>query len=122
MVSHADVQFARSRRAWRQGGRPRATADGPARSTARHDDAIAASGQLRARIQQLRDLEFCVAAGNRAAVAEKQGRYTVEIDPKNLWKSIELLEKQMFQAAKDLEFEVAAKLRDQIEKLKMKAL
>jgi excinuclease ABC subunit B len=59
---------------------------------------------------------------NRAAVAEKQGRYTVDIDPKNLWKSIELLEKQMFQAAKDLEFEVAARLRDQIEKLKMKAL
>lgn len=61
-------------------------------------------------------------ARNRASVAEKQGRYTVDVDPKNLWKSIELLEKQMFQAAKDLEFEVAAKLRDQIEKLKMKAL
>ncbi|MES2823839.1 MAG: excinuclease ABC subunit UvrB [Pseudomonadota bacterium] len=59
---------------------------------------------------------------NRAAVAEKLGKYTVEVDPKNLWKSIELLEKQMFNAAKDLEFEVAARLRDQIEKLKMKAL
>ena len=34
----------------------------------------------------------------------------------------EQLEKQMFQAAKDLEFEVAAKLRDQIESLKKKAL
>jgi excinuclease ABC subunit B len=32
------------------------------------------------------------------------------------------LEKQMFQAAKDLEFEVAGKLRDQIEHLKKKAL
>lgn len=59
---------------------------------------------------------------NRAAAAEKLGKYTVEIDPKNLWKSIEQLEKQMFNAAKDLEFEVAGKLRDQIEKLKMKAL
>ncbi len=59
---------------------------------------------------------------NRAAVAEKLGKYTVEVDPKNLWKSIELLEKQMFNAAKDLEFEVAARLRDQIEKLKIKAL
>ncbi|RYZ80077.1 MAG: excinuclease ABC subunit B, partial [Moraxellaceae bacterium] len=59
---------------------------------------------------------------NRAAVAEKQGKYNVEINPKDIWKSIDLLEKQMFQAAKDLEFEVAAKLRDQIEKLKMKAL
>lgn len=62
------------------------------------------------------------AARNRAAVAEKQGKYTVTVDPKNLWKSIELLEKQMFQAAKDLEFEVAGKLRDQIEQLKKKAL
>jgi len=62
------------------------------------------------------------AARNRAAVAEKQGKYAVAIDPKNIWKSIELLEKQMFQAAKDLEFEAAAKLRDQIEHLKKKAL
>jgi excinuclease ABC subunit B len=62
------------------------------------------------------------AARNRAAVAEKQGKYAVNIDPKNLWKSIELLEKKMFQAAKDLEFEVAGKLRDQIEHLKKKAL
>jgi excinuclease ABC subunit B len=62
------------------------------------------------------------AARNRIAVAEKLGKYTVDVDPKNLWKSIELLEKQMFNAAKDLEFEVAGKLRDQIEKLKMKAL
>ena len=62
------------------------------------------------------------AARNRAAVAEKQGKYAVNIDPKNIWKSIELLEKQMFQAAKDLEFEVAGKLRDQIEYLKKKAL
>ncbi len=62
------------------------------------------------------------AARNRAAVAEKQGKYAVNIDPKNLWKSIELLEKQMFQAAKDLEFEAAARLRDQIEHLKKKAL
>lgn len=58
----------------------------------------------------------------KTSVAEKQGRYKVDIDEKNLWKSIELLEKQMFQAAKDLEFEVAAKLRDQIETLKRRAL
>ncbi|MET0357488.1 MAG: excinuclease ABC subunit UvrB [Cellvibrio sp.] len=62
------------------------------------------------------------AARNRAAVAERQAKYSVTVDPKNIWKSIELLEKQMFQAAKDLEFEAAAKLRDQIEQLKKKAL
>ena len=61
-------------------------------------------------------------AKNRAAAAEKQGKYAVEVNPKDLWKTIEKMEKQMFQAAKDLEFEVAAKLRDQIEQLKKKAL
>jgi len=59
---------------------------------------------------------------NRAAVAEKQGKYAVDINPKDIWKTIEQMEKQMFQAAKDLEFEMAAKLRDQIEQLKKKAL
>ena len=61
-------------------------------------------------------------ARNKAAGAEKQAKYAVEVNPKDIWRSIELLEKQMFQAAKDLEFEVAAKLRDQIEKLKQQAL
>ena len=56
------------------------------------------------------------------AIAERQTKYLAEINPKDLWKSIDNLEKQMFQAAKDLEFEVAAKLRDDIEKLKKKAV
>lgn len=62
-------------------------------------------------------------ARNKAmAIAEKQAKYKVEVNPKDIWKTIELLEKQMFQAAKDLEFEVAAKLRDEIEKLKKQAM
>ena len=62
-------------------------------------------------------------ARNKAmAIAERSGKYSVEVNPKDLWKTIELMEKQMFQAAKDLEFEVAAKLRDEIEKLKHKAV
>ena len=56
------------------------------------------------------------------AIAERSGKYNVEVNPKDIWKTIELMEKQMFQAAKDLEFEVAAKLRDEIEKLKKKAI
>ena len=61
-------------------------------------------------------------ARNKAmAIAERSGKYSVEVNPKDIWKTIELMEKQMFQAAKDLEFEVAAKLRDEIEKLKHKA-
>jgi excinuclease ABC subunit B len=62
-------------------------------------------------------------ARNKAmAIAEKQAKYKVDVNPKDIWKTIDLLEKQMFQAAKDLEFEVAAKLRDEIEKLKKRAL
>lgn len=62
-------------------------------------------------------------ARNKAmAIAERSGKYAVEVNPKDIWKTIELMEKQMFQAAKDLEFEVAAKLRDEIEKLKKKAM
>jgi excinuclease ABC subunit B len=61
-------------------------------------------------------------ARNKAmAIAERSGKYSVEVNQKDIWKTIELMEKQMFQAAKDLEFEVAAKLRDEIEKLKHKA-
>nr|WP_324259352.1 excinuclease ABC subunit UvrB [Cellvibrio fontiphilus] len=62
-------------------------------------------------------------ARNKAmAIAERSGKYKVEANGKDIWKTIELMEKQMFQAAKDLEFEVAAKLRDEIEKLKHKAV
>ncbi len=62
-------------------------------------------------------------ARNKAmAIAERQAKYKVEINPKDIWKTIELYEKQMFQAAKDLEFEVAAKLRDEIDKLKKQAM
>lgn len=62
-------------------------------------------------------------ARNKAmAIAERQGKYKVEVNPKDIWKTIEALEKQMYQAAKDLEFEVAAKLRDEIEKLKKQAI
>lgn len=62
-------------------------------------------------------------ARNKAmAIAERQTKYLAEINPKDLWKSIDNLEKQMFQAAKDLEFEVAAKLRDDIDRLKKQAM
>ncbi len=62
-------------------------------------------------------------ARNKAmAIAERQSRYLADTNPQDIWKTIENLEKQMFQAAKDLEFEVAAKLRDDIEKLKQKAI
>src|SRR5690554_620252 len=53
-----------------------------------------------------------------AAVAEKQARYAVELEGGDVWKTIQKLERAMQQAARDLEFEEAARLRDQIERLK----
>ncbi len=59
------------------------------------------------------------AQGKRKA-AEGKGRYQIE-EPQDIWKTISELENKMFQHAKDLEFEQAAKLRDEISRLKQKA-
>ncbi len=51
-----------------------------------------------------------------AKVAETAAKYQIS-DPKKLQKQIDKLEKQMFQHAKNLEFEEAAKIRDEIAKI-----
>ena len=51
-------------------------------------------------------------------MAEKQARYAVELEGGDMWKTIQKLERAMQQAARDLEFEEVARLRDQIEQLK----
>ncbi|WP_439136097.1 excinuclease ABC subunit UvrB [Pseudomaricurvus sp.] len=55
---------------------------------------------------------------NSRKVAEKQGKYEAELATGDVWKHVANLEEQMFQAAKNLEFEEAARLRDQISRLK----
>lgn len=71
-------------------------------------------------------LEGAYATGGRAKakreqmIAEIDATYSVESGG-DIWKQIETLEKLMHQAAKDLEFERAASLRDQITKLKTQA-
>lgn len=61
--------------------------------------------------------------GKRKKVAQNKAGYQVDIpEGKSLWEHIAMLEKEMFTAAKDLEFEKAAELRDQIQQLKTKAL
>lgn len=71
-------------------------------------------------------LEGAYATGGRAKakrdqmIAEIDATYSVESGG-DIWKQIESLEKLMHQAAKDLEFERAASLRDQITKLKTQA-
>ncbi|HFC91425.1 MAG TPA: excinuclease ABC subunit UvrB [Leucothrix mucor] len=59
--------------------------------------------------------------GNRrkiAKVAESKGGYRSNMTPAEAVKEMHKLEKQMFQYAKDLEFEAAAQLRDQIAELR----
>ena len=57
----------------------------------------------------------------RQTVAEPYADYHVEA-PTDIWAHIKMLEQRMFQHAKDLEFEQAGQLRDQIQKLKHKAV
>ncbi|GAB2900288.1 excinuclease ABC subunit UvrB [Microbulbifer echini] len=69
-------------------------------------------------------LEGAVAPGvpkNRRKVAEGKGAYKVDAKPlsdKQRWARIAELEEQMYEHAKNLEFESAAKLRDEISHLK----
>ncbi len=58
-----------------------------------------------------------VAAERYAKVAEDVASYAAE-SPPNLMKKIAQLEKAMFQHAQDLEFEEAAKLRDEIQRIR----
>ncbi|MDN3639550.1 excinuclease ABC subunit UvrB [Simiduia curdlanivorans] len=57
----------------------------------------------------------------RQKVAESYAAYDVD-PPVDIWAHIKMLEQKMFQHAKDLEFEQAGQLRDQIQKLKHKAV
>ena len=57
--------------------------------------------------------------GSKRKVAESSATYKTKVnDSMSLWEKVEVLEKEMFQAAKDLEFEKAAQIRDEITKLK----
>ncbi|WP_237065434.1 excinuclease ABC subunit UvrB [Microbulbifer guangxiensis] len=62
-----------------------------------------------------------VPARGRRRVAEGQGAYKVQPEPlsdKERWAKVEALEEQMYNHARNLEFEEAAKLRDEITRLK----
>jgi len=56
--------------------------------------------------------------GRNKRVAEKAGKYDAELTGSDVFKHIVQLEERMYQAAKDLEFEAAANIRDQITRLK----
>jgi excinuclease ABC subunit B len=56
--------------------------------------------------------------GKERAEAAEQGAALVKLGPAAIVRQIKLLETRMFAKARELEFEEAAALRDQIEKLK----
>jgi len=55
-------------------------------------------------------------------VAESKGKYHVDTSAlhteSDIWKQITVLEEKMFESAKNLEFEEAANLRDEVTHLK----
>ena len=56
--------------------------------------------------------------GKDRAAAPEQGAALVNLGPAAIVRQIKVLETRMFAKARELEFEEAAQLRDQIEKLK----
>jgi len=72
-------------------------------------------------IMQGAHAEAAAAPGRRERVAETAGRYA-QVTPENLGRTIAELEKQMFRHAELLEFEEAARVRDEIGKLKAQVL
>ena len=64
-----------------------------------------------------------VAVRSKNKVAEKRKQYSPDVDLTTMdkWQQIALLEKKMYQCAKDLEFEQAAHIRDQIKQLQTAA-
>ncbi|MCW8889851.1 MAG: UvrB/UvrC motif-containing protein, partial [Sedimenticola sp.] len=62
-----------------------------------------------------------MSAKRYAKVAEETAEYSA-MTPKQMAKRIQELEKQMYQHAKDLEFEEAARVRDQLKSLQEQGL
>jgi excinuclease ABC subunit B len=56
-----------------------------------------------------------------AKVADEEAEYA-QMSPKQMAKRVQQLEEQMYRHAQDLEFEEAARIRDQIKKLQQKGL
>ncbi len=69
-------------------------------------------------------MEGAVIVGKGKKRVAKQEAFTLDEDAqqKPIWEQIKLLEEKMYEAAKDLDFEKAANIRDQIKELKMHQL
>jgi excinuclease ABC subunit B len=76
---------------------------------------------IKKKIADIMEGAVVVGKGKRGKVAQKEAGYNVhpELDGKNLKQKIIILEEKMYQAAKDLDFEKAASLRDQLKQMKI---
>jgi excinuclease ABC subunit B len=75
---------------------------------------------IQKKIEDIMEGARVVGKGKRRKVAESSADFTIsdQLAKKPVWEQIKLLEKEMFEAAKNLEFERAASIRDQITQLK----
>jgi excinuclease ABC subunit B len=77
---------------------------------------------VRKRIKDIIDGIYDPEEGKKELAKQIKAASAAPEDDKDLQKKIKLLEKQMFEAAKNFEFEKAAKLRDQLFDAKEKLL
>lgn len=76
---------------------------------------------IQKKIADIMEGAVVVGKGKRGKMSEKEASYNShpELEGKSLPKKLVILEEKMYQAAKDLDFEKAASLRDQIKKMKI---
>ncbi|EGG92904.1 Excinuclease ABC subunit B [gamma proteobacterium IMCC1989] len=76
---------------------------------------------VKKKIADIMEGAVVVGKGKRGKISEKEASYNLhpELEGKSLKQKIALLDEKMYQAAKDLDFERAASLRDQIKQLKI---
>jgi excinuclease ABC subunit B len=76
---------------------------------------------VKKKIADIMEGAVVVGKGKRGKISEKEASYNLhpELEGKTLKQKIALLDEKMYQAAKDLDFERAASLRDQIKQLKI---
>jgi excinuclease ABC subunit B len=73
------------------------------------------------RIKDIIDGVYNAEEAVAARLEEKKHRIVAEMDPKQLAKELKRLEKEMLNAAQNLEFEKAANLRDELKRLRERA-
>jgi excinuclease ABC subunit B len=76
---------------------------------------------IKKKIADIMEGAVVIGKGRRGKISEKEASYNLhpELEGKSFKKKIAILDEKMYQSAKDLDFERAASLRDQIKQLKI---